>query len=295
MEQMSTAADVGEAQSDAVGNVTEGAASDTTFDDGNDVNAGNDGIDGNDGNAGNGANQQAAGDQDGGKTKGNGGEDTAAEAIKAANARAAEARRERERAAAQQGAKAQARLEVVLAMTGGENPYTHEQIRDERDVQEYLTMLDIDKRGGDPIRDYNKIFKQQMRDQEVEAQKQEAQRQWYLSDHAAFKAAYPDVDLEALKKDPDFLDYADGKVGRVPLHQIYHGYKSMMDKITAGVEKKVTRAVAQQQAARQATPGSLSGSGEGDVFFTREAVQKMSQKEVHENYDQIMRDMKHWK
>ena len=191
------------------------------------------------------------------------------------------------------------RLDTIIAVTGGENPYTHEPIKDETDVQEYLTMRRIEQRGGDPLQDYAKAIKAETRDREAREAAAAQKKQWFAEDVANFSTAYPDVNADDLKKDADFSAYAQGKIGKVPLTQIYQGYRAMVDKITAtvtaDVEARVTRTVAQSQANRQASPGSLSGSGEGEVFFTREAVQKMSQEEVSKHYDKIMQDMKHWK
>lgn len=224
------------------------------------------------------------------------------------NSKYAEMRRAQEQKAANATAdtaaeRAQAlqkeRLETIIAVTGGENPYTHEPIKDETDVQEYLTMCRIAQRGGDPLQDYAKTVKQETRDRAAREQEAEQRRQRSLQDRADFAQAHPDVKLDDLIKDTDFATYAQGKIGKVSLSEIYQGYRAMVDKITAAVtadvEARVTRTVAQSQANRQASPGSLSGSGEGEVFFTREAVQKMSQDEVSKHYDKIMQDMKHWK
>jgi hypothetical protein len=187
------------------------------------------------------------------------------------------------------------RLDTIIAVTGGENPYTHEPIKDWTDAQEYLTMRRIEQGGGDPLQDYAKTIKREARERAEQERAAEQQRQWYIKDRADFAAAYPDVKPDDLIHDADFSTYAQGKVGKVPLTEIYRGYRGMVDKIAANVEQRLTRTMAQAQANRQASPGTLSGSGEGEVFFTREAVQKMSQDEVRRNYDKIVQDMKHWK
>ena len=245
-------------------------------------------------------NQQTSDDGDGEKPQ-KGGDAGADDAAK--NSRYAAKRRERERRATgesdnadeQQKALQKERFDTVIAVTGGENPYTHEPIRDETDVQEYLTMRRIEQGGGDPLQDYAKTIKAQARERAEQQRAAEQQRQWYIKDRADFAAAYPDVKPDDLIRDADFSTYAQGKVGKVPLTEIYRGYRGMVDKIAANVEQRLTRTMAQAQANRQASPGTLSGSGEGEVFFTREAVQKMSRDEVRRNYDKIVQDMKHWK
>ena len=254
---------------------------------------------------GDGTQNQQTSDDGSAEQNGEGAETEAERAAK--NSRYAAKRRERERrereqrAAGGEGADERARalqkerFDTVIAVTGGENPYTHEPIRDETDVQEYLTMRRIEQGGGDPLQDYAKTIKREARERAERERTAEQQRQWYLQDRADFAAAYPDVKPDELIRDADFSTYAQGKVGKVPLTEIYRGYRGMVDKITANVEQRLTRTMAQAQANRQASPGTLSGSGEGEVFFTREAVQKMSRDEVRRNYDKIVQDMKHWK
>ena len=48
------------------------------------------------------------------------------------------------------------RNEAIIETLGGENPYTHEKMEDEADVQEYLTMKEIEKSG---IRYYIRLHK----------------------------------------------------------------------------------------------------------------------------------------
>lgn len=251
--------------------------------------------------SGDGTQNQQTSDDGSAEQNGEGAETEAERAAK--NSRYAAKRRERERRATgesdnadeQQKALQKERFDTVIAVTGGENPYTHEPIRDETDVQEYLTMRRIEQGGGDPLQDYAKTIKAQARERAEQERAAEQQRQWYIKDRADFAAAYPDVKPDDLIRDADFSTYAQGKVGKVPLTEIYRGYRGMVDKIAANVEQRLTRTMAQAQANRQASPGTLSGSGEGEVFFTREAVQKMSQEEVRKNYDKIVQDMKHWK
>ena len=52
----------------------------------------------------------------------------------------------------------------------------------------------------------------------------------------------------------------------------------------------------QMLANQKASPGSLSSTNPTDSgYFTKEQVQKMTQAEVHENYDKIRASMRKWK
>ena len=217
------------------------------------------------------------------------------------NSKYAEMRRASEREAAndhateRERAVQKERFDTIIAVTGGENPYTHEPIKDETDAQEYLTMRRIEQNGGDPLQDYAKTIKQENRDRAQREQEAAQKAKWYDDDRASFAQAYPDVDLGKLTKDAGFNAYAQGKVGKIPLADIYKDYNDLVGKITANVKKDLTRTVAQSQANRQASPGSLSGSGEGQPYFTREAVQNMTRAEIRANYDKIMESQKYWK
>ena len=66
--------------------------------------------------------------------------------------------RERRRAE-QKKALEKARYDAIIEALDGENPYTHEKMEDGADVEEYLTMKEIEKQGKDPITDYHKFLK----------------------------------------------------------------------------------------------------------------------------------------
>lgn len=197
-------------------------------------------------------------------------------------------RREAERRARElEAARVNAIIEAV-----GENPYTHEEIKDAEDVAEYLTMREIQKNGGDPIGDYAKHQKEKLR--ETKAQEAEAARQadWYRTDREDFIKKHPDVDLSALIADKVFAEYAEGKVGQRPLSEIYEGY----ERLVKSADKKATERAAQALANSKASPGALSGGSHAATeHFTYEQVKAMSPAEVHKNYDKIRESMRSWK
>lgn len=196
-------------------------------------------------------------------------------------------RREAERRARElEAARVNAIIEAV-----GENPFTHEEIKDAEDVAEYLAMKEIHKNGGDPIQDYAKHQKARLRETKAAEAEAERQNEWYRSDREDFVKKYPDVDLSRLIADKSFAEYADGKVGRKPLAEIYEGY----ERLVRSADKKAENKAAQALANSKASPGALSGGGapEND-FFTREQVKAMSREEVRKNYDKITESMKKW-
>lgn len=204
------------------------------------------------------------------------------------NAQNARRRREQERAREL----SKAREEAIIEALGGENPYTHEPMVDSSDVEEYLAMKRIEKEGGDPIGDYRKHIKKEGKEKAKREQEQAQSEEWFRKDREAFKTKHPDADLNALAADKHFAAFADGKVGRKPLSEIYEDYLSLIGEQQEKADRKAAQAVAN----KKATPGGLAGSSGGEEdFFTREQVKAMSQSEVKKNYDKIRRSMSRWK
>ena len=76
------------------------------------------------------------------------------------NSENARRRREAERKAELERERQTAREQAIIETLNGKNPYTGEEMKDSTDVQEYLTMREIEKNGGDPLSDYPKHLKQ---------------------------------------------------------------------------------------------------------------------------------------
>ncbi len=208
--------------------------------------------------------------------------------VKNKNSENARRRREAERKAEI----AAVREQTIIETLGGENPYTGEEMKDHADVEEYLAMREIEKNGGDPISDYSKFHKQKEKEKSKEAQKAKDEKEWYRKDHEAFVTKYPEVNLDNLINDTAFQKYAGGKVGVIPLSEIYEGFME----IVSEYEKKAKQMSKQMLANQKASPGSLSSTNLSDNgYFTKEQVQKMSQEEVHKNYDKIRASMRKWR
>lgn len=216
------------------------------------------------------------------------------------NSENARRRREAERRAELEKATAAARESAIIEALGGKNPYTGEEMKDSADVREFLTMREIEKSGGDPLTDYSKHLKTKEKEaiKKAEADKQaEAEsKEWYRSDREKFMSDHPDVKIQDLIDNQDFRDYADGKVGIVPLSKIYEGFIRISGKAKKDADAKAEAKAKQRLANQKASVGSVgSAKSNGDGYFTKEQVRAMSQEEVHENYDKIRASMKKWK
>lgn len=152
----------------------------------------------------------------------------------------------------EQGLK-QGKVETYI---GRQNPYTGETIKDNFDVQEYLDMFDLDSKGEDPISGYRELQKQKAREeaeQRIKADEEAKQKQWYQNDTKEFLEKYSSDKLQELMKDKDFDLFANGKIGKVPLSQIYEDYQKLIGKY----EKKSVETAKQIVANNSTTPGAL--------------------------------------
>lgn len=186
---------------------------------------------------------------------------------------------------------------TVIKTLGGKNPYTGGEMKDSADVEEFLTMQEIEKNGGDPVADFARFHKESKRRETEKAESEAQTAEWYRKDGEDFKEKYPDVDLLTLAEDADFADYADGKVGKKPLADIYAGYLKLKGgNAGSSADDKTARAMAAQMVAnRKAAVGSVANAnGENSDFISREDAAKMSVQECEKNYDKIIKSMPLW-
>ena len=196
-------------------------------------------------------------------------------------------RREQER----QRELTETRNKAIIDTLGGKNPYTGGEMKDADDVAEFLNMREIERKGGDPVADYAGHVKEQARAKRERERTEAEQKEWYAKDRAAFAEKYPDADLDALIGSEDFADYSRGKVGEMPLAEIYEGYLRM----TARIEDAANRKAAQAVANGKASPGALTGAAKVESdFFTRDQVKAMTPAQIDANYDAIRKSMAKW-
>lgn len=171
----------------------------------------------------------------------------------------------------------------VQSYIGKQNPYTGETIKDDYDVQEYLDMFELDSNGEDPINGYRELQKQRAREEAEEKLKLEEenkQKKWYEDDTKDFVDKYSAEKLNELSKDKDFELFANGKLGSVPLAQIYEDYQKLISKY----EKKSVATAKQIVANNTNTPGAIQ---EGE---TKELDWNNMSKEQFEKYIRKAKD-----
>lgn len=204
------------------------------------------------------------------------------------NAEYARRRREAERQREIQATREKAIIEAL----DGKNPYTGEKMQDSADVAEWLAMKEIEKAGGDPLTDFSKFQKQKEREKTAKAEESARQTEWFKNDRQDFITKHPDVPLDRLIQNKQFQTFASGKVGAMPLSEIYEDFIGMVGEY----EKQAQKIAAQTLANQKASPGALSSPiTPPKTFFSRDEVMKMTQEEVSKNYDKIRASMQHWK
>ena len=240
-------------------------------------------------------NDASAGTDTDAKADGEEADDVAGKQTKEQNSEYARRRREAER----QKELRELRERTIIETLGGRNPYTGGEVKDSDDVEEYLAMREIEKAGGDPVGDFAKHQKEKARASRKQAESEAESADWFRRDGEDFAKKHPDVKLDELIADPRFQDYADGKVGKKPLADIYEGYK----KLTGGAAQakaeaqKALDVAAQRAANKKASVGALStaNGAEDGMFFTEEQVDAMSVAECEKHFDKIQKSMSHWK
>ena len=144
----------------------------------------------------------------------------------------------------------------IQSYIGKENPYTGQAIKDDYDVQEYLEMFELDSKGKDPISGYRELQKDKARkeaEEKIKAEEKQKQDDWYQDDTKDFVEKYSAEKLQELTKDADFNLFAEGKIGRVPLAQIYDSYQKLINKY----EQKSVATAKQIVANNTTTPGAI--------------------------------------
>ena len=162
------------------------------------------------------------------------------------------------RKAEQEKALKQERYKTIIEVLNGENPYTHEKLEDDADVEEYLNMKEIEKSGKDPVADYSKYLKTKAKEQAKQDEVERGQKEWIANDRKDFVSKHPDVDLNDLLADELFVTFATGKVGKISMDKIYADYNAFLTKS----EERARDRAAQVLANSAASPGKLSNQSQ---------------------------------
>lgn len=170
----------------------------------------------------------------------------------------------------------------VQSYIGKQNPYTGKEIKDNYDVEEYLEMYELDSKGQDPIDGYRELQKQKARDEaekKIKEDEELKQKKWYEDDTNKFLEKYSSEKLEELSKDKDFELFAQGKIGNMPLTDIYENYQKLIGKY----EKKSVETAKQLVANNSTTPGAMEEGEPQELNWntmSKEQFEKYYQKAI---------------
>lgn len=209
---------------------------------------------------------------------------------------AANARRRREE---QLNAKLrEARVNTIIEVLGGKNPFTGKDMTDAHDVEVYERMKRIQKSGGDPIADYATTLAEEQRQAERSSREaanaKEDFNSWAQKDGLNFAKAHPDVNVSKLFQDDTFKTIAEPLLERqVPMTEIYKIYQSTqsnIDSVKQRAKKQLKDEVASNIANERASAGALKAKGDNEgALYTREQLAAMSQEELEANWDKVER------
>ena len=173
-------------------------------------------------------------------------------------------------------AKELGKLEGIKMAYGGKNKFTGEELKDEYDIRAFMTQLEMEAEGLDPVEDYQKYVTNQERKRAEESKKNEKDKEWYANDRTAFVEAYPNVDLNDLINDEDFQLFSKGKVGITPLKEIYADYLTLVSKY----EKKAKSEARKKAAKSMSSTGSVKNEEVEPEYYPLEEIKKYSYKDL---------------
>ena len=99
--------------------------------------------------------------------------------------------------------------------------------------------------------------------------------------------------LQDIANDPDFEIFCEGKLGNMPLKDIYASYLPFRERLIGAGEKKAQQKAVSQKAKENASVGSLANEGgeAGGDLYTREQLARMSVDEILRNDKKVQRSM----
>ena len=194
------------------------------------------------------------------------------------NNRMAAARRSGDRAGY---SRAQKEADEKIAVYGRVDPRTGKKISSVDDVLSFLKGQEDEeiaaeasrtKRSAEDIRREREAKRIGERQMEAERQKED-EKKYFQRDAADFIDVYGKETFDKLMKDEDFADYADGKIGKRPLTDIFERYQRL-----SGKAERVGREKREDKAARSTGSGSGTGANNGLSTSEKAALDNWNQR-----------------
>lgn len=170
-------------------------------------------------------------------------------------------------------------LKGVIKGSGGRNPYTNKEIKDEFDLQEFELMSKLAQEGKDPINDYLDALKSKEREARLEQNKLEEKKQNKFKELDDFSAKYGINKLNELLHDDDFLSFCDNFKNDAQITRVYEIYQSM----NANIDKKA------EELAKDKYARILSSTGGANKGVTaQKSFKNMSREEFRQYQEKVL-------
>jgi hypothetical protein len=149
-------------------------------------------------------------------------------------------------------------LRGVQIANEGKNRFTGREIKDEEDLIEFEIMLEMEKKGLDPVEDYGEYIKEKKRaERQAELQKNQEEleaEQKSQEDIDRFCEKYDKETAQKLFQNEEFVKFSKDLLGFVPLTVIYEKFTQ----IQASTETQAEKLAMEKDARRRASTGSLT-------------------------------------
>lgn len=154
-----------------------------------------------------------------------------------------------------------------------ENPWTNKPVKDEKDLEVYEIMKELEASGKDPLSDLPDALADRARKRDADTKKANEESK-IIQDKLAkeisdLRKKYPDVNTKELADDPSYLELADEKGGRWTVTEIYEEMlrrKSSSKKETKNEnDDKQIDAIAKSNKQNSSNGNSSNNSGQKKV------------------------------
>lgn len=171
------------------------------------------------------------------------------------------------------------------------NTFTDEPLDDDYSIEVFKIQLEMHEKGLDPVKDFPKYYAEMQRANAKKLEEKRQKDEWFAKDFNDFKEVYPDVDIEELDKNEEFVKFSKGKIGNVPLKEIYEDFKATEDSINQEVERRVKEEVEKRVAKALSSPNSVkdTSSNDNETYYTLEQLQSMTSEELDKNWKKVER------
>ncbi len=184
--------------------------------------------------------------------------------------------------------------EGIKTAVGNKNPFTNQELLTDQDVEDYLLMKEMDKKGLDPnsTSDFIKFKREKelenKKKEELEKQEIEKQNERFQKDYNEFNSKYSDVDINKLcEEDNEFSEFIQLAINsNMTLIQGYELYLKIANKNAVNKAQKMAKKMVQ---ASMASPGSQVDGN--DIVQKNSNYKTMSDEEFEKLWEKELKNL----